>query len=259
MRTFGPLPATRLSKIQVANLERPKQVTSNNTRHWQPKVGVLHLVPDGQSLFSARAAAEARGIRSVASVTTMAEFVIATEMHVQRVGVLAQALLRRHRAEFAAVDEKILAEYAAIHDAAKTSTGPEFLAQHKLARPLAEDLVKHWGTMLKVSPDSPNPLIETLNRVDTAVENKFFEDKGISSDVANLYRLIVEVADKVDRGMAPLSRYEEMGKTAVPVGEYLKRSTGAHDARVMRLAQELEADYQKLIPAEMNYFDARGQ
>ena len=230
------------------------QVVDEVLLQWRPP-GAAAIAPTGSSTFRS---AEARGIRSVPSITTIAEYVLATEVHVQRVGLLAQELLRRHRTEFAAVDEGVLAEFAALHDAAKTNTGPEFLARHRLERPLAEDLVRTWGTLLKPLPNSVHPLIETVNRVDAALEREFFERKGLAVAVANQYRLIVEVADKVDRGMAPLSRYEEMGKTAVPVSEYLKRSTNPRDADLMRLARGLETDYHLLIPTEMNFWDARG-
>ena len=191
------------------------------------------------------------------SVQSRAEYILATQVHVQRVGLLAQELLRRHPDQFPGLDPLTLAEFASIHDSAKITTDPAFLAEHNLERPLADDLAHHWGALLKPTPDASNPLVEQVNRVDRAVEAAFFGQRGISSQTEALYRLIVEVADKVDRGMSPLSRYEEMGKRAVRVAEYLKLSSHGHDEVVARLATELEADYAKLIPKTMNYFDAR--
>lgn len=197
------------------------------------------------------------GIRSVMSVETPAEYILATQIHVKRVGLLAQELLRRHPALFSRVEPPVLAEFASVHDAAKIATDPAFLAEHNLERPLADELTPHWGLLLKISRDAPNPLVEKVNRVDHAVESAFFDSRGIAPELATHYRLIVEVADKVDRGMSPLSRYEEMGKTAVPVGEYLKTSSNPRDQLVASLAQGLEADYEKLIPPTMNYLDER--
>ncbi len=207
------------------------------------------------SRLNALARGETR--KRLLSVQNPAEFILATRMHVKRVCLLAQELLRRHLDEFPGVDPVVLAEFAGIHDSAKITTAPEFLAEHKLERPLADDLAHHWGTLLKATPDASNALVEQVNRVDHAVENAFFSERGISLQTEAHYRLVVEVADKVDRGMSPLSRFEEMGKRAVRVAEYLKRSGDARDEVVARLATELEGDYSKLIPKTMNYFDAR--
>ncbi len=210
-----------------------------------------------ESGFSMPAPLRAVAIQSVMSVKTPAEYILATQIHVQRVGLLAQELLRRHPGLFSRVEAPVLAEFASLHDAAKTTTDAAFLAEHHLDRPLADELAAQWGSLLKVSRDAPNPLVEKLNRVDHAVENAFFASRGIVPELAAHYRLIVEVADKVDRGMSLLSRYEEMGKTAVPVGEYLKTSSNPRDQLVAQLAQGLEADYEKLIPEKMNYHSER--
>ncbi len=213
--------------------------------------------PLGQTLEARRAETELRGIHSIPSVTTPQEFVLASLIHVSRVSRLARELFHRHESAFPGVNGKLLARFVDIHDAAKVFNHPGFLKEFGLEHPLAEELVQHWGTLLKSSPQEPHPLVDKVNRVDWALEQRFFNEHGIGAREARYYRLIVEICDKADRGMATLSRYEEMGKTALPVGEYLRASTKPRDKLIAHWAAELEAGYHFIIPEALDYFSVR--
>ncbi len=239
--------------------ERPKTFAVTHATG----VTVVKLTTSAASSFVShadlQAAAAARGITCVLSVTTPSEFVLATKLHVARVRLLAAELRRRYPDEFAQVDPDVLDAFASLHDAAKTNDTPEFLSEHGLDKPLADDLVVHWGRRIKATETATHPLVDKVNRVDAKVSQRFFAERQIPPDLAELYEFLVEVADKVDRGSAPLSRYEEMGKTAVAVSEYLLDATDERSVRLIRYARELEADYHQLIPEALDYLNVRGR
>lgn len=194
-----------------------------------------------------------RTIRVVNSVQSPAEFRLAMEAHRQRVKLLAIELVRAHPSDFPDVDLKVLRQYAKYHDWGKMGTSPKFLERFGLERPLSEPLAEAWGVKLKANPDSPNRIVDSLNKVDHALDDRFFARRGIRKEVADQYKLAMKIPDETDRPKAPLSQVEELGKMATPLTEY---RAGASD-QFMRLATWLEANYKRIIPERLNYFDLK--
>lgn len=206
----------------------------------------------------------------ILSVNHPSEYVLATQVHVERNALLALALLEHDAQQpvrsFADLTPEFVQRFIrGTHDLSKRETSAAFLEQHHLEEPLAVPLVENWGKRLKFSPYEPNPLIDRLNATDHAVEDLFFAEQQHLFGAETFERVkfqathLVNVADKVDRGMALLSKYEEMGKEGVRVSEYLANSPKPLDQEVVRLAKWLEDNYDTIIPEglRLNYFDAR--
>jgi hypothetical protein len=205
-------------------------------------------IPGADKPSAAQVAFRARGLQVFTTVSSPSEMVAYMTAHIARVGVLAQALLQRQSAHFPDVKADVLAAFSQVHDRSKIDGRPSFLREHGLKAPIANDLLRLWGQSVSGKQASS---IHKLNQIDASLEQAFFDSRNIAPNVAVQYQTLVSVADKVDRGMNRISKFEEMGRVLRPASAFEK------NPQLQAFSRELEEHYASIVPASLDYESAR--
>ncbi|MFL5811931.1 MAG: hypothetical protein ACJ763_00005, partial [Bdellovibrionia bacterium] len=189
-------------------------------------------------------------------VNSLDDFYDHVVSHIERTVQLAAELKRLHPERYRDVDPGLLEIFMNRHDFAKIAKD-----ETTGKRSFLEGLYQQYGRDFNsFSPDEKAMVLkykDALNKADAQHARDFFKvhnynrqfikKNGHYTDLAKLYLEIESIADKVDRGLSPVSAEEFNRVKMKPASEFLS------DPVQKRLAESLERSRGPGIPSPYEY------
>ena len=185
-------------------------------------------------------------------VTTKRQLVEHVQAHRLRMAHLAEGILHVGGERYKSVDRRVLALAIFEHDEMKVTTDRTLLRSFGFDRMVAGHLVEFWGRALSdnsgLDASSGAKVLKRMNEGDHWLEQKF----------PVLVLEIVHLADKIDKGVDPITKFEELGRTAVPASQYLRNPLNPEYNPVLAgFALQIEQRYDEIVPRVLSSTEFR--
>lgn len=191
-------------------------------------------------------------------VFTKRDLVDHVEAHRERIWILAKEIIRQNpdRYRHLPLPRLLRAVKAAAfdHDAMKITGDRKLLREFGFGgnretgqrpRTVASHLVELWGKRVSTENGLDPKLGRVLKQMNLG--DKRFEARHMPEAVE-----IVNFADKIDKGMDPLTKFEELGRVAVlPSRYYSNPKNTAYNPGFARMAKGVEERYYEIIPKSL--------
>lgn len=185
-------------------------------------------------------------------VFTKRDLVHHIEAHRERIWILSQEIVKQNPERYGAVDLDEVRSLAFKHDEMKV-TGDRTLLRElgfggdastgRRPRTVAGHLVDLWGKRVSsesgLDPEAGAVMVK-MNKGDKQFEAAYSPET----------QEIVSLADKIDKGMDPLTKFEELGRVAIKPSQYLSNPSNsyAYNPEMARMAEGVEERYYEIIP-----------
>jgi hypothetical protein len=220
--------------------------TATPTHTWAQDAGVQRAQATQASNWRNRSATQRKYVNS------LDDFLDHVLSHIARTVELGTELKRLHPELYSDVDRDLLHAFLGRHDYAKVEVDPK-----TGRRPFLEGLYKQYGRDFDSFSENEKKLVlrykDMLNERDAKhgedffkafnKNNRFIDKKGNYTALAKKFLQIESIADKVDRGLSPVSA-EEFNREKMALASVFMK-----DPKEKRLAESLEKSYIRGVPS----------
>lgn len=134
-----------------------------------------------------------------------------------------------------------------VHDKAKMLDSPKFLKKHGLDKPFYKFLFENVG---KVIDGEGRKVIDKMNEVDGLLTTIAMHKQGLTSAQRDMFCFVEHVADIVERGCNPLTKYE-LGREVTKASEFKRGRCNMHELSAIL---DLEDHYEQVLLPKQKVF-----
>lgn len=138
-------------------------------------------------------------------------------------------------------------EVIKVHDKAKMIDSPVFLKKHNLDMPFYEFLFKKVGTVIT---GEDRKVLDKMNEVDGLITTITMHKQGLSIKERDMFNFVEHVADIVERGCNPLTKYE-LGREVSKASEFKRGHCNMHE---LKMIMKMEEFYENSLMPQQKVF-----